>query len=496
MATYDPVSTATALAESYIYARQQQLDNDEQATQSKVTAVSSLKSALSSFTTALNSLSSKGGVVQQTTSVSNASAVTASASSTASSGSYQFHVRSLATAQQTLYSPTELGMELSVETRSTETSDTGSEDATVKVPTVPVQSRFAISLSNGSFVAIDLSGADQDNDGRISVSEMARAINAASDAKVSASVVTQNGAQHLMLSSSETGLDGGFSLVLANSGSAEDSPSEQSTITGRVMSEAKNASFILGEALLNADGSLQLDSNNQPNSLVIEQASNTYSGIDGLSVIFKAVTNEPLTVNVAKDESTTKANMLSFVDAYNTLTKAIDKLTASGNAEEGIAAGALSSDSGVRSLRNQLNSLLRSTIDGESLTAFGISAQRDGTIKLDETRFAKKVAADPEAIDKLLGKTSTLEYQRTGLLGKLQTYVNSWTNSSGGLLQSRQDNLQKLQKQYTREQSAIDRMYEQAYQRYLTQFTTLASLEDQMSSTSTMLISLLTSSSD
>ena len=156
----------------------------------------------------------------------------------------------------------------------------------------------------------------------------------------------------------------------------------------------------------------------------------------------------------------------------------------------------MASDSGVRSLRNQLNSLLRSSINGVSLTDYGIKALKDGTIELDSDRFTKKVATDPQAIDALLGKTSSLEYQRTGLLGQLQTYVNKWTSSTGGLLQTRKDNLEKIQKQYTREQSNIDLMYEQAYQRYLTQFTTLAGVEDQMSSTSSMMTAMFADSKD
>ena len=159
-----------------------------------------------------------------------------------------------------------------------------------------------------------------------------------------------------------------------------------------------------------------------------------------------------------------------------------------------MAAGALSGDSSIRSLRNKLNSLLRSSVGGVSLTDFGVSAQRDGTIALDGDRFAKKVAANPEALTTLLGQTNTQEYKRSGVLGNLQTYVESWTKSTGGLLQSRQDSLQKQQLQFDKQQSSIDRMYEQAYQRYLTQFSVLAGLEDQMSSTTNMLSSMFASS--
>lgn len=450
MATYDPVSTATALAENYVYARQAQLDTSSATAQSKLTATNSLKSALTTFTSALNSLSGKG-VVQQTTNVSS-SAATASASSTAASGSYTFEVQTLATSQQTLYKMDAFNL----------------KSASSEGQTLPVQPRFVVSMGDNGFFAVDLDGADADGDGHLSATEVARAINAASMGKVSASVLTDQGEPKLLLTSGSTGSNGSFSVRLEEDGL------ETVAAVDTVLANAADAKFKLG-------------------ALEVTQSSNTYTGIQGLSIDFKEAGATPVTVTVAKDESTTKSNMQSFVSAFNTLTKAIDKLTAAGNAESGVAAGALAGDSGVRSLRNQLNSLLRTSIDGQSLTSYGISAQRDGTIALDEGRFAKKVAENPEAIDQLLGKTASLEYQRTGLFGKLQTYVNTWTNSTGGLLQSRQDNLQKLQAQYTREQSNIERMYEQAYQRYLMQFSVLAGLEDQMGSTSSMMAAMFAS---
>jgi flagellar hook-associated protein 2 len=187
--------------------------------------------------------------------------------------------------------------------------------------------------------------------------------------------------------------------------------------------------------------------------------------------------------------------MQGFVDAYNTLVKAIDKLTAAGNADTKVSAGALNGDSGVRGLRNQLNGLLRTTVGGVSLTDYGISAQRDGTIALDADRFTKKLAANPDGLNTLLGQTNTLEYKRSGVMGALQTYINTWTNSTTGYLKNRQDGLQKQLAQYTKDQSTIDRLHDQAYQRYLTQFTALANLETTMGNTTGLLGSLFSSSS-
>jgi flagellar hook-associated protein 2 len=456
MATYDPVSTATALAENYVYARQAQLDTASTKAQTQSSALTTLKSSLTTFTSALNTLSGKGSVIAQTATVSSASALTASASSTAAAGAYTFVIDQLATAQQSKFSLSQLGL-------------TAVADNQYEIPN-GAGAQIALSVGNAGFVAVDLANADSDGDGKLSVTEIARAVNAAMDGKVTAAVMTDaNGQQELLMNAVGTGADGSFQVQALGG----------TTVAGTTLAVGQDAVFKLGGA----------------NGVTIQQSTNTYTGIAGLSLELKQVSSEPVTVTVAKDEAATKANMQSFVDAYNTLVKAMDKLTASGNAESGVAAGALANDSSVRSMRSKLNNLLRSEVGGVKLTDFGISAQRDGTIALDGDRFAKKVAANPDALASLLGQTNTLEYKREGVLGSLQTYVESWTKSTGGLLQSRQDSLQKQQTQFTRQQTTIDNLYAQAYQRYLLQFSTLAGLEEQMGSTTSMLASMFSSSS-
>lgn len=472
MATYDPVSTATALAENYVYARQAQLDTSSTKAQTQTSALTSLKSSLTTFTSALNSLTSKGSVIAQTAKTSSDSVATASAGSSAAAGSYSFTVEQLATSQQTLIS---FGTETVTDAGATQTKGLGLSAVAGKPGSygIPSPPTMALSVGNDGFYAVDLSKADTDGDGNLSATEIARAINAGSDGKVSAAVITQSGQQQLLLNGTSTGQDGAFSVGWGAT------KSSFVASNGQNLADAQNAVFYVG-----GQGGLK-----------VEQSTNNYQGVSGLNVEFKAVTSTPVTVTVAKDDAATKSNMQGFVDAYNNLVKSLDKLTASGNAESGVAAGALSGDSSIRSLRSKLNSLLRTSVDGVSLTDFGISAQRDGTIALDGERFAKKVASNPEALSSLLGETNTLEYKRSGVLGGLQTYVESWTKSAGGLLQSRQDSLQKQQAQLSKQQDSIDRLYAQAYQRYLLQFSTLAGLEAQMGSTTSMLSSMFASQS-
>lgn len=486
MSTYDPVTTATALAENYVYARQSQLDTSSSKAQSQVTALASLKTSLTTFTSALNTLTGKGSVIAQTASVSTEGVVNASASSLAPAGSFTFEVEKLAKAQQSLYSVESLGYQ------------NANLNGQGEVESWPEQPKVVVSLGDNGFFSIDLDGADADKDGKLSATEIARAINAASEGKVSASVVTKDGVPQLMLNAGSTGTAGQFKLVkfAQNATDSEIQASLNGSATTSAGTEVAIAQKMVDaqDAKIWVGGKPNASDPTAASGFAVTQSSNTYTSVEGLTLEFKQVTTAPVTVTVAKDESATRANMQGFVGAYNNLVKAIDKLTASGSSESGAAAGALANDSSVRSLRTKLNSLLRSEVGGVKLTDFGISAQRDGSIALDGTKFAKKVAANPEALTTLLGQTDTLEYKRSGVMGTLQTYVEAWTKPAGGLLQSRQTNLQKQQAQLSRQQTSIDNVYAQAYQRYLLQFSTLASLEDQMSSTSSMLGSMFSSS--
>ena len=465
MATYDPVSTATALAENYVYARQVQVENSTAKAQSQTQALNTLKTSLTNFTTALTNLSNKGSVIAQTAKVSAESKLTATASSEAAAGTYSFTVSQLAQAQQSVFDINSLGL----------TAVSGEADTF----TFPAQSQIAVSVGGDGFYAVNLADADSNKDGKLSVTEIARAVNAASEGKVTAAVITRDGKQQLLVNGTETGADGAFKLSKAAPVAAADSFAFTAASASH-LAQAQDAKFFLaGNA-----------------AFEIVQSSNTYTGISGVSIEFKAQSAEPVSVTVARDESATKSNMQSFVDAYNTLVKSIDKLTAAGDSKNGVAAGALSSDSSIRSMRNQLNNLLRTNTDGVSLTAFGITAQRDGSIALDSGRFDKKLAENPQALESLLGQSNTLDYKRTGVIGKLQSYVESWTKTTGGHLQARQENLRKQISQFDRQQTSIDRMYEQAYQRYLLQFTTLSGLEEQMGSTKSMLTALFASNSN
>ncbi|HEY0685259.1 MAG TPA: flagellar filament capping protein FliD [Steroidobacter sp.] len=441
MATLDPVTTATQLATAYTQSTQTQLTTQTQNAQKRATALTTLRSALSAFDTALSALSSSKGLKQFATSFNTSGIATATTTSKAQPGSYQFHVEQLATAHQIVF-----------------------ED----LPAVPVSlgGPITVQLADGSSFNVNLVAADSDSDGTISQAEIARAINQANDnqGKVVASVVTTGGQTQLLLNSTSTGAAG---AITVDASALPPSTLQTALSNSRQLTAAQDAVVWLG-----GQGGVRM-----------QQASNTFNSIEGVSVTFtRAMTNTeaPLTLTVSDDTAGTASKVQEFIKAYNTLRTAIDSLTKSGS--ESAAAGPFASDAGIRTLSSRLNSILRTEYEGVSLTALGVKADRNGQLSLDQARMEKALQADPAALDKVFGSASISA--PTGLLGGMSQYLDQWLDSGSGQIATRQNSLQILQKNLSARQTRLDAQYDHAYQRYLMQFTQLQVLQERMSQTS------------
>lgn len=452
MADISPSTMASQLATAYTSATQSLITTQTKSAQTTSTALTKLQSALSAFETALTALSGKKGVVEQSATLSNTTLGTATASAKAQPGTYSVFVEKVATFHQIAF-----------------------ED----LPAVPVSlgGPLVVQLGDGSSFNVDLSAADQDSNGTISQAEIARAINMAQDnkGKVTAMTVTSGGTTQLVLSSGVSGEAGKITLDASGvpAGALKDALSDP----GNELSAAQDAVLWLG-----AQGS----------GLRIQQGSNTFTAIDGVSLTVTqamATGAAPATLTVASDKSGTANNLQSFVSAYNTLESTLDDLTTYG--KDGAASAALASDPGVRALRNRLSSALRQQVGGVSLADFGIKSSRDGSISLDTAKLDKGLAAHPDGLDALIGSNSLSA--PSGVLGAFQAASKTWTDSSHGQLKQRQDSLQAAQKRLATRQTRLDDQYTNAYNRYLAQFTRLQALQSQMSDTTSMLSNLSTS---
>ncbi|KVO87702.1 hypothetical protein WL21_04800 [Burkholderia ubonensis] len=438
-----PAENAKALADLYMFQSRELLRRQMEMNRAAQAALTELQGGISSFQTALTAMKGHGDAVRLTASLSDDSAASAAIGKGAQPGSYEFTVETLASAHQVAYAG---------------------------LPAFPADGAGAmtISLDDGTTFDVDLSSANVDVDGNVTPAELARAINqaAGNDGAVTASIVTVDGQSQLVLTAGNSGESSRISVDASQVGSEslraafEPPPTE--------LAAARDAVFYLG----GKDG------------MRIQQESNTFTGIDGVSLTFSRVTDVPVRLTVDTDAGATKEAAQAFVDAYNTLTKLIGELAASGGEDK--QAGPFSGDAGVRGLQRQLAEMLRTETGGVRLMDFGFEVDRNGTLSINAERFDAVIGANPQGLNALLGGG------KDSLLERMDGYLKSWTSSTDGHIKRRQDSSQAVEASLNKRERALEAQYSQVYERYLAQFSRVEQLQSQMEMTLAILDSLPT----
>jgi flagellar hook-associated protein 2 len=447
----NPTVLAQELATAYTSSAQSLLTTQSQNATNTASGLTTLQSALQAFQAAVTGLQSKPTVAQQTATFSNSAVGTASANGSAQAGSYSFFVSQLASANQQMF-----------------------QSMPANTPAAGAGT-LGLSMPDGTSLSVNLAAADSNNDGKLTPAEIAAAINAANgnSGKIAATVMTVNGQSQLMLTANHTGANSQITLDTSQVGNAAlqaalNSPTE--------LTKAQDAIFWVGA---------------ENTGIKVQQASNSYTGIAGVGITFtqaQASGSPSVTLTVAADNSGTAKNVQTFVSAYNTLKQTLDSLTDPGDASKNKAAGIFASDAGVQSLQSHLAAILRQTFNGQTLFHYGVSADRDGNLSLDQTKLQNALASTPTGLDQVFGGMSS-----GGLLGTTNTYLKSWLDVTKGQITTRQNSVQRLQKDLSQRQTNLTNQYNDAYNRYLTQFSQLQALQAQMSQSSGILGNLSSS---
>lgn len=425
----DPQSMATQLAGFDVQTLKAQLKTQQGKLAAQQSALKALKSGLTDFRSALTNLNkSSSGMLKTTASMSVDNMVSATTTSNARKGTYNLFVEQLASAHQVAFGSL--------------------DDAAVSGATGSMNIDI-----NGKSIAIDMDSVD-------SLAGLARAINGADDNPgVTASLVRSGGEVRLMLSSDNSGAENAITL----SGNVPDGMSAANT---RTISAAQDAIVWLGDA---ASG------------MQIVNSTNTLTGvIDGVTLELNQAHktgDKPLRINVGVDTSETEAQVKAFIEAYNTLQNGLSKLTASGSG--GSERGAMAGDASITNLRRELNEMLRSSIDGMDITQFGLSADKDGKLKLDSDKLKEKLTDDP-------GKLTAFFNGNNGLLRKMDKSMDRLLSVTNGDIKSREETNRRRENELTDRSDKINTRYDSAYNRYLQQFTRMQSVLQQMNNTANM----------
>ncbi|MFV0486696.1 MAG: flagellar filament capping protein FliD [Vibrio fluvialis] len=443
MSSLDPITMATQLATYDVQPFQQRLNTQSSQYQSQLTALGKVETALRAFRTAITEMnSSTSSIVKNSATVSQEGYFSATADANALAGSYQVFVEQVATAHQVSASmPANL-------------------DSTTQVPTTGTMD-FTI---NGTTMTLDLSTLDSDGDGIATVADLVSAINNDSNNPgVNATLVRSNGQTYFMLSSTETGVANSVNVSVSG--------------TGQTWFE--DAFTNLNEISAPQDAVIWLGA--QGTGLQLTNSSNTFEGvINGVDLtVTKAQTSgdAPLSLSVGADQEGTKEQMNKIIEAYNSLMKTIDSYTSIGG--EDSQRGVLASDPTIRSIESQLKTLVRGEFEGMRLSDLGIEISRDGTMKIDADKFEEAQTTNTAALESFFNGDGNL-------LDSLDSLLDPYLQFSNGLFKSRKDALQQNISRIEDKQTALERKYDMAYDRYLKQFTQMNQLITKMNQTMSM----------
>ncbi len=403
------------------------LKTKQSTVESRISALGTLKSGLASLQAAAGNLipGATQSLAEKFLTFTAKSADETIATATAKSGvaatTYTLSNITLASAEQVRKTEIALGIP----------AGTGSGTLSIKVGS---GDSVDVSVSNGT-----------------SLTDIAKAIND-SKAGVTASVVNDGTAKHLVITAKESGASNTISITGSTGWEGFNfRPSSASSDTNSWVSQKAASSATV-----------------DVNGLTITSQGNTLSdAVSGLTINLLKTSTAGTTINVNQDNSTSITSTLNaFVTAYNSAASSIKSLGAY-NATTKVA-GALQGDTVLRSAQAQLSRLVTAkygTGDLQTLSNLGISLQQDGTLKLDSTKLNKAIETDFSAVSEMVAAVGT--GFKTGLDKLIDSSgsVTSATESANRMvkeLQKRQeamqDRLDRIQERYVRQFSALDTM--------------------------------------
>ncbi|MDD0843872.1 flagellar filament capping protein FliD [Pseudomonas sp. Gutcm_11s] len=230
---------------------------------------------------------------------------------------------------------------------------------------------------------------------------------------------------------------------------------------------------------------------------VVSDSNSVTTAIDGVTLNLVSAQSESdilagktVDITVGVDKATVKTNLQKFVDAYNSLMTTVGQLTAvvPMGEDEAPVAGALVGDATTRGLVSGLRSeLVKMAGSGgiQALAQLGITTQKDGTLKIDDTTFSAALDSDFDKVAEYLAGDN-------GLMGRLEANVNNYLKSDG-ILDQRTKALQSTLTNIDDQREALDLRIAKVQERLVAQYTAMDQLVSTLQRTSESLTNQLAS---
>lgn len=407
------------------------LENQRTSLNARMSALGDLRSKLAALNTYAKDLkatgtSSKFNVYTAESSLPNV--LTATAVSSASSGTHTLLVTQLAKADTVISS----------QLNAASTAIADAEGAGTKT--------FSLTI-NGTTTNIDVDLEAGEANSSV-LTKMADAINA-SGASVTASVISDTtGTRRLVFTSKETGSTQAVSMSDVSGTLLSAIGLGAGVISGRTASTSTTGGYLHSSTSL-------LDSRFKLNGIDITRGSNSVSDVlTGVTLELKGVQSEsdtPVTLTVRSDKAKLKTTIEDFIKSYNEALTYVQSKT-SVNAESRTRE-IFASDQIFKNLRFDLRSLMSGPVSGVQsgnptmLSEIGITVAANGTLSLsDAAKFEDIIASDVRKVSELFNSAN-------GVAVRLNTLLDPFT-AIGGQLDISQNGTRD---QISNVRSALDR---------------------------------------
>lgn len=378
------------------------LQQQEAVYQAKISALGTLKGALADVQTAAVALKDTDLFAGFLATTGDANVLTASASDAAVAGTYQVTVSTLAKAQQ---------VRGSAFTASSEVVGTGT---------------LTIQVGTNTAVNVTIDGTNN------TLAGIAQAINDAGT-DVTAGVVNDGlGNYYLTLASKQTGTSNTISLTMADDDLVNNDAFGLSKLYNNPAGQSMFETQPGGNAALKVNG------------IDVVRASNTIDDLlEGVTLTLKATDPDPIEVKVSRNVTSITSKITAFIDKYNAALTRLKDLQVSD--PEGGVVGILQGDATARILQARLQNFLYSPVSGvdsavNTLSALGVSADKEGKLSLDSAVFAVAYEKDREGVVQFFTQTTA---GSEGFAVQVDSFLDGYLQSTSGLLSAKEDGLER-----------------------------------------------------
>lgn len=373
----------------------------------QISAFSQLKSQISNLQDQVDKLAKPATWLGNTLTSSNATQVTGTATSSAVQATYDVKVSQMAAGQTIGSGLVKSGTTLGPGKLTITMGQWGSTSE------AGVSSDFQAKTKDGQAVSFEVNITAEDD----SLAKIAAKINAAKG-DVSATVLKDHTGERLVLQSKTTGVDSAFTVDAEGAG-LQQFAYQGTDVSGTGMSRSVKAQDTL--ATING---IQMASHTN----VFEEAA---AGVT-LTVSQKMADGDaPVRITIANDTATAKTALKNLVESYNALSSALNTMTAYD--KESKTAGTLQGDSTAVNLQSALRRLLSGPggAGGEfsSLSQMGIAFQKDGSLKIDDTKLDKALK-DPDSMAKFFS-VDVEDASQDGLAVRLKDFTRGLLSTDG-----------------------------------------------------------------